>query len=179
MPRVKLEYYFPQPKLTGDLTFRNRKPALISVRLWIRGVVDDSALGSATRGTRSEGVAASCRRFSSSSGSDCCRRWKLCYSAHFHDAEFDAITGCKISTIDIGSPLVRMSYSPTSGHAVIAILEVRTLQTVLYICSAVRIMYLLGQIAPSDPAILIVNKLVFCIHQRRKWNLFPLIPKFI
>ncbi|GMH14770.1 hypothetical protein Nepgr_016611 [Nepenthes gracilis] len=37
--------------------------------------------------------------------------------------EFDAITGSKVSTIDIGSPVVRMSYSPTSGHAVIAILE--------------------------------------------------------
>jgi len=39
-------------------------------------------------------------------------------------AEFDAITGCRISAIDIGAPVVRMSYSPTSAHAVIAILEV-------------------------------------------------------
>ncbi|KAK4792051.1 hypothetical protein SAY86_022486 [Trapa natans] len=37
--------------------------------------------------------------------------------------EFDALTGSKIATIDIGSPVVRMSYSPTSGHAIIAILE--------------------------------------------------------
>uniref|UniRef100_A0A7N0UDG6 Transducin/WD40 repeat-like superfamily protein n=1 Tax=Kalanchoe fedtschenkoi TaxID=63787 RepID=A0A7N0UDG6_KALFE len=37
--------------------------------------------------------------------------------------EFDALTGCKISSIEIGSPVVRMAYSPTSGHAVIAILE--------------------------------------------------------
>ncbi|KAK4593298.1 hypothetical protein RGQ29_017422 [Quercus rubra] len=37
--------------------------------------------------------------------------------------EFDALTGSKISSIDIGAPVVRMSYSPTSGHAVIAILE--------------------------------------------------------
>ncbi len=39
-------------------------------------------------------------------------------------AEFDALTGSKISSIDIGAPAVRMAYSPTSGHAVIAILEV-------------------------------------------------------
>ncbi|KAG1360945.1 hypothetical protein COCNU_09G004080 [Cocos nucifera] len=37
--------------------------------------------------------------------------------------EFDALSGSKISSIDIGSRVVRMSYSPTSGHAVIAILE--------------------------------------------------------
>ncbi|GAB2282582.1 hypothetical protein Dimus_017121 [Dionaea muscipula] len=43
--------------------------------------------------------------------------------------EFDAITGSKISTIDIGSPVVRMSYSPTSGHAVIAILEDCTIRS--------------------------------------------------
>lgn len=42
----------------------------------------------------------------------------------FLHAEFDALTGSKISSIDIGAPVVRMSYSPTSGHAVIAILEV-------------------------------------------------------
>ncbi|KAK4593297.1 hypothetical protein RGQ29_017422 [Quercus rubra] len=41
----------------------------------------------------------------------------------FLHAEFDALTGSKISSIDIGAPVVRMSYSPTSGHAVIAILE--------------------------------------------------------
>ncbi|GLU19989.1 hypothetical protein SLE2022_362080 [Rubroshorea leprosula] len=37
--------------------------------------------------------------------------------------EFDALTGSKLSTINIGCPVVRMSYSPTGGHAVIAILE--------------------------------------------------------
>ncbi|XP_008788705.2 uncharacterized protein LOC103706397 [Phoenix dactylifera] len=37
--------------------------------------------------------------------------------------EFDVLSGSKISSIDIGSRVVRMSYSPTSGHAVIAILE--------------------------------------------------------
>lgn len=41
--------------------------------------------------------------------------------------EFDAYTGSKISSIDIGAPVVRMSYSPTSGHAVVAILEVTLL----------------------------------------------------
>uniref|UniRef100_A0A803ML68 Transducin/WD40 repeat-like superfamily protein n=1 Tax=Chenopodium quinoa TaxID=63459 RepID=A0A803ML68_CHEQI len=43
--------------------------------------------------------------------------------------EFDALTGSKISTIDIGSPVVRMSYSPTSGHVVIAILEDCTIRS--------------------------------------------------
>lgn len=38
--------------------------------------------------------------------------------------ECDALTGCKISSLDIGARVVRMSYSPTSGHAVIAMLEV-------------------------------------------------------
>ncbi|MBA0833904.1 hypothetical protein Goarm_006315 [Gossypium armourianum] len=37
--------------------------------------------------------------------------------------EFDALTGSKLATIDIGSPVVRMAYSPTSGHSVVAILE--------------------------------------------------------
>lgn len=41
--------------------------------------------------------------------------------------EMDALTGCKISSIDIGTPVVRMSYSPTSGHSVVAILEVGAL----------------------------------------------------
>ncbi|CAN1343668.1 hypothetical protein LINPERPRIM_LOCUS39866 [Linum perenne] len=37
--------------------------------------------------------------------------------------EFDAVTGSKLSTINIGGAVVRMGYSPTSGHSVIAILE--------------------------------------------------------
>lgn len=48
----------------------------------------------------------------------------------FMGAECDAITGCKISSINIGAPVVTMSYSPTSGHAVIAILEVSS----IYVC---------------------------------------------
>ncbi|XP_030498317.2 uncharacterized protein LOC115713962 isoform X2 [Cannabis sativa] len=43
--------------------------------------------------------------------------------------EFDAITGSKLSSINIGSPVVRMSYSPTSGHAVVAILEDCTIRS--------------------------------------------------
>ncbi|XP_048335751.2 uncharacterized protein LOC107410579 isoform X1 [Ziziphus jujuba] len=43
--------------------------------------------------------------------------------------ECDAITGCKISSINIGAPVVTMSYSPTSGHAVIAILEDCTIRS--------------------------------------------------
>ncbi|KAF5177772.1 Transducin/WD40 repeat-like superfamily protein [Thalictrum thalictroides] len=43
--------------------------------------------------------------------------------------EFDALTGSKISTINIGAPVVRMLYSPTSGHAVIAILEDCTIRS--------------------------------------------------
>lgn len=38
--------------------------------------------------------------------------------------EFDAYTGSKIASVDIGSPVVRMTYSPTSSHTIIAILEV-------------------------------------------------------
>ncbi|KAJ4955041.1 hypothetical protein NE237_011824 [Protea cynaroides] len=43
--------------------------------------------------------------------------------------EFDAITGSKISSMDIGAPVVRMLYSPTSSHAVIAILEDCTIRS--------------------------------------------------
>ncbi|XP_077212659.1 transducin/WD40 repeat-like superfamily protein [Tasmannia lanceolata] len=43
--------------------------------------------------------------------------------------EFDALTGSKISSIDIGAPVVRMLYSPTSGHAVIAVLEDCTIRS--------------------------------------------------
>lgn len=43
--------------------------------------------------------------------------------------EFDALTGSKISSIDIGAPVVRMCYSPTSGHAVVAILEDCTIRS--------------------------------------------------
>lgn len=39
-------------------------------------------------------------------------------------AEFDALNGSRISSINVGAPIVRMAYSPTSGHSVIAVLEV-------------------------------------------------------
>lgn len=38
--------------------------------------------------------------------------------------EFDALTGSKLASIDVGARVVRMQYSPTSGRAVISILEV-------------------------------------------------------
>lgn len=46
------------------------------------------------------------------------------------NSEFDTYTGSKIASIDIGSTVVRMAYSPTSSHTVIAILEVSFLFTV-------------------------------------------------
>lgn len=49
----------------------------------------------------------------------------MCY------AEFDTLTGSRIASIDINSPVVRMAYSPTSGHAVVAILEVSFLLIIL------------------------------------------------
>lgn len=38
--------------------------------------------------------------------------------------EFDALTGSKLASIDVGARVVRMQYSPTSGRTVISILEV-------------------------------------------------------
>ncbi|KAG8384407.1 hypothetical protein BUALT_Bualt04G0114800 [Buddleja alternifolia] len=46
-----------------------------------------------------------------------------------HIIEFDAYTGSKIASVDIGSPVVRMAYSPTAGHSVIAILEDCTIRS--------------------------------------------------
>ncbi|CAN6478562.1 unnamed protein product [Victoria cruziana] len=43
--------------------------------------------------------------------------------------EFDALTGSKISSIDVGAPVVRMLYSPTGGHTVIAVLEDCTIRS--------------------------------------------------
>ncbi|KAF5766273.1 hypothetical protein HanXRQr2_Chr15g0713451 [Helianthus annuus] len=36
---------------------------------------------------------------------------------------FDAYTGSEISSINIGAPVVIISFSPASGHVVLAILE--------------------------------------------------------
>lgn len=58
---------------------------------------------------------------------------------YFTWAEFDAYTGSKIASIDIGSPVVRMAYSPTSGHCVIAILEVSSLSSKIMILSLISI----------------------------------------
>lgn len=46
-----------------------------------------------------------------------------------HIIELDAYTGCKIASLDMGSPVVRMAYSPTVGHSVIAILEDCTIRS--------------------------------------------------
>lgn len=46
-----------------------------------------------------------------------------------HIIEFDALTGSKIASIDIGTPVVRMAYSPTSSHAVITIVEDCTIRS--------------------------------------------------
>ncbi|KAL6861400.1 hypothetical protein ACP4OV_017100 [Aristida adscensionis] len=46
-----------------------------------------------------------------------------------HVVEFDALTGSKIASIDLGHRVVRMAYSPTSGHVVIAILEDATIRS--------------------------------------------------
>ncbi|PSS21303.1 Actin cytoskeleton-regulatory complex protein [Actinidia chinensis var. chinensis] len=43
--------------------------------------------------------------------------------------EFDVYTGSKIASIDIGSSVVQMAYSPVSGHTVIAILEDCTIRS--------------------------------------------------
>ncbi|KAL8473143.1 hypothetical protein ACS0TY_030106 [Phlomoides rotata] len=46
-----------------------------------------------------------------------------------HIIEFDAYTGSKIASVDIGSPVVRMAYSPTAGHSLIAVLEDCTIRS--------------------------------------------------
>uniref|UniRef100_A0A0E0IJD3 Uncharacterized protein n=1 Tax=Oryza nivara TaxID=4536 RepID=A0A0E0IJD3_ORYNI len=46
-----------------------------------------------------------------------------------HVVEFDALTGSKIASIDLGARVVRMAYSPTASHIVIAILEDATIRS--------------------------------------------------
>ncbi|OAE26773.1 hypothetical protein AXG93_1129s1220 [Marchantia polymorpha subsp. ruderalis] len=46
-----------------------------------------------------------------------------------HIIEFDALTGCKLSSIDIGAPVVRMAYSPAGGHIIVAVLEDWTIRS--------------------------------------------------
>ncbi|KAH6825477.1 Transducin/WD40 repeat-like superfamily protein [Perilla frutescens var. hirtella] len=46
-----------------------------------------------------------------------------------HIIEFDAYTGSKIASVDIGSPVVRMAYSPTAGNSLIAVLEDCTIRS--------------------------------------------------
>ncbi|KAK7316413.1 hypothetical protein VNO77_35431 [Canavalia gladiata] len=47
----------------------------------------------------------------------------IVFSIRTYIIEFDALTGSKIFSLDIGALIVCMSYSPTSGHIVIAILQ--------------------------------------------------------
>ncbi|XP_037460268.1 uncharacterized protein LOC119331201 [Triticum dicoccoides] len=46
-----------------------------------------------------------------------------------HVVEFDALTGSKIALVDLGARVVRMAYSPTSSHVIIAILEDATIRS--------------------------------------------------
>ncbi|KAJ6740284.1 AUTOPHAGY PROTEIN 16-LIKE [Salix purpurea] len=43
--------------------------------------------------------------------------------------EFDAVTGSKLSSIDIGASVLRMAYSPHTSHAVIAMVEDGTIRS--------------------------------------------------
>ncbi|KAH0464369.1 hypothetical protein IEQ34_007155 [Dendrobium chrysotoxum] len=55
--------------------------------------------------------------------------------------EFDALTGSKISSIDIGARVVRMAYSPTSGHTVISILEDCTIRACDFDCEQTLVLH--------------------------------------
>ncbi|KAI3452045.1 hypothetical protein Pfo_008710 [Paulownia fortunei] len=58
-----------------------------------------------------------------------------------HIIEFDAYTGSKIASVDIGSPVVRMAYSPTAGHSVIAILEDCTIRSCDFDCEQTCVLH--------------------------------------
>lgn len=58
-----------------------------------------------------------------------------------HIIEFDALTGSKISSIDIGARVVRMAYSPTSGHTVISILEDCTIRACDFDCEQTLVLH--------------------------------------
>ncbi|KAF9622194.1 hypothetical protein IFM89_030052 [Coptis chinensis] len=55
--------------------------------------------------------------------------WEWLNEVGNYIVEFDAYTGSKISSINIGEPVVRMLYSPISGHVVIAMLEDCTIRS--------------------------------------------------
>ncbi|KAI5057844.1 hypothetical protein GOP47_0027859 [Adiantum capillus-veneris] len=46
---------------------------------------------------------------------------------HIH--EYDVLMGCKLASIDVGAPAVRMAYSPAGGHSIIAVLEDWTIKS--------------------------------------------------
>ncbi|RWW07075.1 hypothetical protein GW17_00029555 [Ensete ventricosum] len=83
-------------------------------------------------------------------------------------AEFDALTGSKISSIDIGSAVVRMSYSPTSGHAVISILEY-----VAYADGLIRAYniqtYAVHYTLQIDNTIKLIGASAFAFHPTLEW----------
>lgn len=58
--------------------------------------------------------------------------YDLCLWVH---AEFDALTGCKLSSVDIGAPVLRMAYSPAGGHIIVAVLEVMLLCCLFDACN--------------------------------------------
>eukprot|EP00249_Psilotum_nudum_P034386 c53380_g1_i1 orf=3-1235(-) len=43
--------------------------------------------------------------------------------------EFDALTGCKLASIDVGAAAVRLAYSPAGGHIIVAVLEDWTIKS--------------------------------------------------
>lgn len=43
--------------------------------------------------------------------------------------EYDVLTGCKLASIDVGAPAVRMAYSPVTGHTIITVLEDWTIKS--------------------------------------------------
>eukprot|EP00897_Mesotaenium_endlicherianum_P010465 jgi/Mesen1/9447/ME000626S08698 len=46
-----------------------------------------------------------------------------------HIIEFDTLTGCKQSMVDIGGRVMRMSYSPSWSHVIVAVLEDLTIRS--------------------------------------------------
>lgn len=64
-------------------------------------------------------------------------------------AEFDALTGSKIASIDLGARVVRMAYSPTTSHVVIAILEVCLSASLVFLSSGKVIPFIARTEVPS------------------------------
>lgn len=95
----------------------------------------------------------------------------------FGFSEFDALTGCKIASIDIGSPAVKMLYSPTSSNAVVAILEVSFYSRLLLDSCLITVWCF--RIVQLGLVTLRRSRLVSCTLLRRGVSTFPLIQKSI